>query len=182
MVESVPKRGASSSTSDAVDDREGGPSSRDAGVAMRPPTTPPVVASAIGAPEEQRLQNLVRLSLIAGQLALALIVIYRFQLESRTFFQIMLLATGGFVVHSLLPLEYRLPFYVSLSIASILLALGLVDGLSVIGLGLLMIGICHLPVRLAWRTALLASTAAVFALWRLELMPAPWAVTIWPVL
>ncbi|HVF62993.1 MAG TPA: hypothetical protein VNE58_03245 [Casimicrobiaceae bacterium] len=122
------------------------------------------------------------LALVAIQLALALFVIYQFQLESRTFFHVMLLAAVGFVVHALLPIEQRLPFFVMLSLGGIVLAMGLVDGASLIALGLAMIGICHLPIRVAWRALLLVATGSLFAVWRLELMPAPWSGAIWPIL
>jgi D-alanyl-lipoteichoic acid acyltransferase DltB (MBOAT superfamily) len=140
------------------------------------------VTSAAGAGEESLRQHWARIGVVVAHLVLALVIIYRFQIESRTFFEVMLLATGGFVVNALMPLRYRLAFFVSLSIASIILALGVLDGLSVIGLGLLLIGICHLPIGLRWRAALLILSGAVFALWRLELVSAPWTVTIWPVL
>jgi D-alanyl-lipoteichoic acid acyltransferase DltB (MBOAT superfamily) len=125
---------------------------------------------------------LARLGVICLELSLVMLVIYQYQLESRTFFHVMLLASGGFVVHALLPLPYRLPFFVALSFAGILIALGLLDGAAVIALGLLLIGICHLPFRLPTRVALLLVTATLFAFWRMELLPTPWSVAIWPVL
>jgi hypothetical protein len=73
-----------------------------------------------------------------------LLVIQQFQLESRTFFQIMLLGGVGFLVHSLLPLPYRLPFFTLVPFAGILVAMGPVDGISLIVLGLVLIGICDL--------------------------------------
>ena len=123
-----------------------------------------------------------RIAFLTLQLVLALFVMYRFRLESRTFFHVMLLATGGFVVHSQLPLRFRQPFFVALSVASIIVALGWLDGIAVVALGLVLIGICHLRIALLWRVLLLAATGGLFALWRLELVPAPWSVAIWPIL
>jgi hypothetical protein len=94
----------------------------------------------------------------------------------------MLLGTVGFVVHALLPLQYRLPFFTLLSLGSIIVALGPVDGIYLVVLGLVLIGICHLPARLAVRVVLLLGVGALFAAWRLELLPAPWSVAIWPLL
>jgi hypothetical protein len=128
------------------------------------------------------LRNVGRVSLITIQLALALLVIRQFQLETRTFFNVMLLIGAGFVVHALLPLQYRLAFFALLSVAAIGIALGPVDGLSVILLGLVLIGICHLPLRMPVRIGMQFGTAALFALWRIELLPAPWSAAIWPVL
>jgi hypothetical protein len=123
-----------------------------------------------------------RIGFLVLQLLLALFVMYRFRLESRTFFDVMLLATGGFVVHSQLPLRFRQPFFVALSLASIIVALGWLDGIVVIAFGLVLIGICHLRIALRWRVLLLAAAGCLFALWRLELVPAPWSVAVWPVL
>jgi hypothetical protein len=129
-----------------------------------------------------RAHNLGTIAVISVQLALVLLVIHQFQLESRTFFQVMLLGAMGFVIHALLPLKHRFAFFTALSLAAIVVALGPGDGLAVIGLGLVLIGICHLPVRLPLRLALLLITGCLFAVWRLELLPAPWSVSIWPIL
>jgi hypothetical protein len=121
-------------------------------------------------------------AIIAVQLALALLVVHRFQLESRTFFSVFALCSAGFVVHALLPLRYRLGFFCALSVAAIVLALGVFDGLAVIGLGMTLIVICHLPLELRWRVGLLLAVAALFALWRIDAVPSPWSGVIWPVL
>jgi hypothetical protein len=49
----------------------------------------------------------VPLAAVVVQLALALVVIWRFQLESRTFFNVMALVSAGFVVHAPLPSSSR---------------------------------------------------------------------------
>jgi hypothetical protein len=131
---------------------------------------------------EFKLRDLPKVTLVAIQLVLALLVIERFQLESRTFFNVMLLGAAGFVLHAILPLRYRLGFFCLLSIAAIGIALGPVDGLFLILLGLALIAICHLPVRMPVRISILLGTAALFAVWRMELLPAPWSAAIWPVL
>src|SRR6185437_1820445 len=89
---------------------------------------------------------------------------------------------AGFVVHALLPMRLRLPFFVGLSMTAIMIALGLADGVAVILLGSAMIGICHLPIRLALRVVVLLAVAALFALWRADRLPQPWSIAIWPVL
>jgi D-alanyl-lipoteichoic acid acyltransferase DltB (MBOAT superfamily) len=129
-----------------------------------------------------RVQDAMRLAMICVQLGLALLVIFQYQLESRTFFNVMAVGFTGFFVHALLPLQYRLPFFVALSLAAIVVALGPRDGSCVIFLGLVLIGICHLPWRFGVRILLLVLTGMVFALWRLEMLPGPWSVVIWPIL
>ena len=123
-----------------------------------------------------------RIALVALQLALAVLVIRQFQLESRTFFHVMLLVTAGFVVHALLPLPLRLPFFATLSLASVVVTFGVWDGLFLIALGMALIGVCHLPIRMSTRVTLLAATGVLFAAWRVEWLPAPWSVAIWPIL
>ena len=123
-----------------------------------------------------------RLALVCAELALVLLVIWRYQLESRTFFNVIALAFGGFVIHSLLPLPYRLGFFVALSLVTVLLAFGPVDGGWLILLGLVLIAICHAPVRLGLRVLLLALTGGLFALFRAEIVHGPWSVAIWPIL
>ncbi len=136
----------------------------------------------ISALAPERPRRLAAIALASVQLVLALLVVREFHIESQTFFRILSLAAGGFVVHALLPVRFRLPFFAALSIATLPLALGPRDGLFVLVLGLVLIGICHLPVRLVVRVALLVGVGALFAVWRMELLPAPWSAVIWPVL
>ena len=124
----------------------------------------------------------MRLAMVCVQLGLVLLVIYQYQLESRTFFNVMALGFAGFVVHALLPLQYRLSLFVGLSLAAVIVAFGPLNGGYLILLGLLLIGICHLPLRLGVRILVLILTGTVFALWRLEILPGPWSVAIWPIL
>lgn len=120
--------------------------------------------------------------LVCTELMLVLAITWRYQLESRTFFHVMALGCVGFVVHALLPLRYRLGFFVALSLGAIVLAFGVADGGWLILLGLVLIGICHLPLRLAMRVGLLLLTAGLFAMFRAELIHGPWSVAIWPIL
>ena len=128
------------------------------------------------------VRRLGNIATIALQFALVLLVIWQFQLESRTFLHVMALLGAGFVVHALLPLRLRLPFFAALSLATVPVAFGLRDGVFLIALGLVLMGICHLPVPLTARIALLLATGTLFALWRVEWLPAPWSVSIWPIL
>src|SRR5688572_18585873 len=127
-------------------------------------------------------RDLRAIGLVLIQLVLALFVIRQFQIESRTFFQVMVLGTVAFVVHALLPLRFRLPFFAAVSLASILLALGLRDGVWLILLGLVLIAISRLPVRVIIRVVLLITVGVFFALSRVEWFTAPWSTAIWPIL
>lgn len=120
--------------------------------------------------------------LVCAELVLVLAITWRYQLETRTFFHVMALVCTGFVVHALLPLRYRLGAFVALSLGAIVVAFGVADGVWLILLGLVLIGICHLPLRLALRVGLSLMTAGLFAMFRAELIPGPWSVAIWPIL
>ena len=142
----------------------------------------------LGGPEASALAptshevRLLPLLGVAAQLALVLLVVQRYQLESRTFFNVLALTFAGFTVHALLPLHHRLSFFAALSMAAVLVAFGWFDGLGLLMLGLLLIGICHLPLGLSLRVIVLLATAGVFALWRAHVLPEIWSNAIWPIL
>ncbi len=95
----------------------------------------------------------------------------------------MLLGTAGFVVHSLLPLRYRLPFFVLLSLAAIGIAFGPVDGLFLVAPRARPDR--DLPPAAAHgrpRFSCWSPPERYSRCWRMELLPAPWSVAIWPIL
>ena len=116
------------------------------------------------------------------QLALLTLVFRQFQIENAGFLRLWLLTVAGFAIHAFLPLRYRLPFFLGLSLAGILLVLGVFHGVTLIVLGVLLIAICHLPLSFAARVALLLFVVAVLAAQRAQWLPAPWSEAIWPIL
>ena len=62
---------------------------------------------------------------VALQLALVLVLLRQFQIESAAFRLLAILAFAGFAIHSFLPLPARLPFFSVLSLVSIPLVLGM---------------------------------------------------------
>jgi D-alanyl-lipoteichoic acid acyltransferase DltB (MBOAT superfamily) len=102
-----------------------------------------------------RSAELLGFGLTVVQVALAIGVIWLYQLESRTFFHIGLLMGAGFVVHAALPLRARLPFFAMLSAAAVIRAFGVRDGILLLGVGTALVAICHVPVRWSARIALL---------------------------
>jgi D-alanyl-lipoteichoic acid acyltransferase DltB (MBOAT superfamily) len=119
---------------------------------------------------------------ILVQLGLLALVLRQFQIESGAFLRLVLLAFAGFAVHALLPLRLRLPFFLLLSLAGIVLVLGFENALWLVGLGLVLIGICYLPIAFSRRVAILASVAVLLAVQRADWLPAPWSNAIWPIL
>jgi alginate O-acetyltransferase complex protein AlgI len=136
----------------------------------------------VGALAQRDTLSLAEFAFVAAQLALLAVVIRQFQIESSAFLRIALLAFAGFAVHAVLPLRYRLPFFVLLSFIGIWLILGLASGIWLVGIGLLLIGVCHLPVSLLGRVGLLVLIAAGLAALRMDWLRAPWPQAIWPIL
>jgi D-alanyl-lipoteichoic acid acyltransferase DltB (MBOAT superfamily) len=122
------------------------------------------------------------LAVVAAQVGLLALAIHRFNIESRAFTNVFLIALGGFVVHALLPLRHRLPFFVFLSIASILAVMGPANGAWLIAAGLGLIGLCHLPGPAALRIAALLAAGGALAFLRSSETPLPWSAAIWPIL
>jgi hypothetical protein len=115
---------------------------------------------------------------ITVQLGLLGLVMYQFELENRALSQyIMPLTLGGFVVHHFLPKAYRLTFFLLLSLAGFLLIFGLVNGAWLIGLGLALVGLCHLPIAFGGRVVILLLATALLAFLRPILFAAPTTTT-----
>jgi len=119
---------------------------------------------------------------ILVQLALLLVLIQRFEIENEAFLRLAALTVTGFAVHYLLPLRHRLPFFVLLSLAGIALVLGPAQAAWLIGLGLGLIGIAHLPLPIWGRAALLVAIAGALAVPRWGLGAVPWSAAVWPIL
>ena len=120
---------------------------------------------------------------IVVQLGLLLFVVRLFRLENQAFYHnLMLLTFYGFLIHYFLPSHYRLPFFLLLSLATIAGILGFVNSIWLIGIGLGLITICHLPVSYNARvTILIVAGAALIAL-RAGWVQDSWLDVIWPVL
>jgi D-alanyl-lipoteichoic acid acyltransferase DltB (MBOAT superfamily) len=119
---------------------------------------------------------------VAAQLILAILLVRQFQLESDAFYRMLLVATGGFVVHGLLPLKQRMPFFLLLSFAGIFVVFGFADGLWLLTAGMVLIGLCHVPIRFYLRVVLVLLAAALAAFARAGLLDVPWSGAVWPIL
>lgn len=126
--------------------------------------------------------DIARLAGLGLQMGLILLVIQAFELESRTFFRIVMLATGGFLVNALLPMRHRLSWFVAVSFVGIGLAFGMTGALWLVGTGLLLIAICHLPIAFRWRVGLLLLTGGGLAAMRAGYVHSPWPISVWPIL
>jgi D-alanyl-lipoteichoic acid acyltransferase DltB (MBOAT superfamily) len=128
--------------------------------------------------------DLAKLLLISLELGLLTLVIREFQIGNQSFYEgIAVLTFLGFLIHSVLPLEYRLPFFLLLSLLGIQSVLGWSAAGWLIGIGLVLIGLCHLPIAFPARVVLILATGAFLALLRTDrVIQAPSLRVIWPVL
>jgi D-alanyl-lipoteichoic acid acyltransferase DltB (MBOAT superfamily) len=116
------------------------------------------------------------------QLVLATLVIYLYRIEGDAFLRLFGFAVAGFVVHAALPIAYRLPFFVGLSLAGTLIVFSPGDAVWLVGSGLALIGIANLPFPMRVRAATLVVVAALLAVSRAGFAPAPWSSAVWPIL
>ncbi|HSJ89173.1 MAG TPA: hypothetical protein VK909_18320, partial [Anaerolineales bacterium] len=120
---------------------------------------------------------------IVVQLSLLVVVIRLFHLENQAFYQnLMLLTFYGFVIHYFLPSHYRLPFFLLISLAAIAGILGFVNSLWLIGIGLGLIGICHLPFSYNVRIGILLAVGTGLVALRAGWIKDSSLDVIWPVL
>jgi hypothetical protein len=126
---------------------------------------------------------------VVVQFGLIVLAVGDWQLENLSLSRLMQLAFVGFIVHHLLPLRFRLPFFAMLSLLAVVLVLGetgtrmflagltgrvplgdfvypLIPGLGVVAVGLGLIGLCHLPIRFGARVALIVVAGAGLAFLR----------------
>lgn len=132
----------------------------------------------------QQLQQaeFARVLAVAGQLALLVVLAHGFDIESFAFRKVLLLALVGFVVHHLLPMAWRLPFFVALSLASLALVVLPLNALRLVAVGCLLITMCHLPIGFGWRLAMIGAAAAALVAGRAQWLVMPGFEVLWPIL
>ncbi|MGE0759293.1 MAG: hypothetical protein AB7O38_19905 [Pirellulaceae bacterium] len=116
------------------------------------------------------------------QLLLTGVVIWFYGVEGPVFFRLFVLAAAGFAVTLYLPMAWRLPFFVLLSIAAVFLVRGATDGLCLLSYGVILISLCHLPAPVWLRAILLLVVGGMLAVARAGVFASPWAATVWPIL
>jgi hypothetical protein len=142
---------------------------------------------------------------IVAQFGLIVMVADYWQLESHLLTRLLWLAFVGFIIHHLLPQRFRLPFFAMLSLVAVITGVGhfgpnlgvawltgkirtidflyhLLPGLTLIGIGLGLIGLCHLPIRFAARVGLVAVAGAALAFLRAHSQWFPDVTEMWVIL
>lgn len=119
---------------------------------------------------------------VVWQLGLAALVVHLYAIEGPAFSRVFALAIGGFAVSALLPLRYRLPFFVLVSGGGIFAVFTFTDGLWLIACGVVLIGICRLPISMPLRVLSLLVVGGILAAGRGGTISAPWSAAVWPIL
>jgi alginate O-acetyltransferase complex protein AlgI len=154
---------------------------------------------------QQHIAEVAQFLAVVAQFGLVVLLVQYWQLESQLLTRLMWLAFVGFVVHHLLPLRFRLPFFAGLSLMAVITGVGhlgpsviagwmhgkstlngllyhLVPGLTLIGIGLGLIGLCHLPIRFAARVGLVVAAGAALAFLRAHSQWFPDVTEMWVIL
>ena len=142
---------------------------------------------------------------IALQFGLIVLLTQQWDIKGLAVARVMQFAFLGFVVHHFLPLRFRLSFFAAWSLLATVVVLGdlgpqklllvltgnmplgefayrVLPGAAVIAIGLVLIGICHLPVKWNSRATLLVIAAIALGFvrantdWIPDLPPAVWVV------
>ncbi|HXE57642.1 MAG TPA: SGNH/GDSL hydrolase family protein [Gemmatimonadales bacterium] len=128
------------------------------------------------------LPELTKLATVALQVGLVVLLAHQLRLESVAAVRLLTLGAAGWLVHALLPFRYRLPWFLLLSLAGIGLVLPPVAAVWLVGIGLVLVATCHLPVAFGLRVGLLVAAALVLAALRAQLVPSPVPPAVWPIL
>jgi hypothetical protein len=127
-------------------------------------------------------RSLWKLACLTAPLLCVLVVVQHFDLESKAFFRMFGVAVAGFVVQYFLPLKARLWFFVALSVSALAWILGVERALWIVGLGGVLIGICHAPVAYWLRVVLLLAAGGTLATFRGGWVPTGIPPAVWPIL
>src|SRR5438477_1790586 len=137
----------------------------------------------------QHIAEVAEFLVVVAQFGLVILLVQYWQLESQLLTRLLWLAFGGFIIHHVLPMRYRLWFFAMLSLLAVITSVGhfgpnlgvawltgkirtidflyhLLPGSTLIGIGLGLIGLCHLPIRFAARVGLVAVAGAGLAFLR----------------
>ncbi len=118
---------------------------------------------------------------IVIQLGLLVLVLNLFKLENQAFYHnLSLLTFYGFILHFLLPRRQRLLFFLLLSVAAVLGLFGL-GGVWLLGLGIGIIGLCHIPVPFTYRVILVLAAGLAIGFARGGVIPVPIPAAVWPI-
>lgn len=134
---------------------------------------------------DMQFYRLLKLGVITGEFALIVAAIRITNIETEAFELVTMVALGGFLVHHFFPAAWRLNFFAALSVATVPLVFGWENGAWLLGMGALLIALCHLPISFGARIALILLVTIAMAAARKQVLP--WVsphipAAIWPIL
>jgi hypothetical protein len=125
----------------------------------------------------------VKFLFIAAELGALVLIMRLYSVENKTFSeQIMAMVLCGFLLHELMPLEWRPSFFLLLSFSGIYFVFGWASALWLIGLGLLLLSVFHLPLRFSKRAVIALLIGIALAGARFYWANANIVGVIWPIL
>lgn len=165
-------------------------------VLSEPGTTPLSVRAAVASPPGRTISplgTLLRFGAVFGQFLCVVWLIKSFRLENPAVWRLLDISIVGFVVHHFLPNRLRPALFLGVSLAALLAIFcvnaenalvlsGLQQVAWLLGLGLVLIGICHLPLRFWPRAGLLVAVGIVLALVRISSLGMSHLGPVWPIL
>jgi D-alanyl-lipoteichoic acid acyltransferase DltB (MBOAT superfamily) len=102
----------------------------------------------------------ILIPLIASGLA-----VYLFKLEASTgLSNLMPFIIGGFAIHIVLPIRYKLPFFFSLCIVALFVILGMETSVWILALGMGLFGVTQMPVALSTKKYIILASTALIAI------------------
>ena len=120
------------------------------------------------------------LLLIAAQLGLLLLVADQFLIEQTYgFAKLIPIIFVGFVIHALLPQQWRPRFFLLLFPVSTFALLGVIAGSALIGFGIVLFILCHLPVSIMARAVILILVSGILAAVRAGVFEIPVPEDYW---
>jgi D-alanyl-lipoteichoic acid acyltransferase DltB (MBOAT superfamily) len=147
------------------------------------PGTQAIARSEVAAAPRVPWSEVVQLAFLGLQVGVALLLARAFELEHPAFYRVVLpLAAGGFLVHHWLPRAWQKWFFVALSLAGFGLVFGPGPAAWMVGVGLALVGLCHLPIPFRARLALVLLAAGALLAMRSAWLPTPWPGALWPIL
>lgn len=125
----------------------------------------------------------LRFFIVAAQLGALVLVMRLYSIENKTFSdQIMALVLFGFLLHELMPLEWRPSFFLLLSFTAIYIVFGWAGSFWLIGLGIALLSIFHLPLQFKTRAVIAVLAAIALAGARFYWANADLLTAVWPIL
>jgi alginate O-acetyltransferase complex protein AlgI len=133
--------------------------------------------------QQNRLLRTLPFLLILIELSLIFFVVRQYQVEQELGFPRLVGAVCiGALINQLLPLRYRLPFFVMLFAVTLVFVTTPRKAAAVVLLSLGLIGVCHLPVRMKWKVAMVLMLASVLAAIRMKWIDLRWGDTVVPLI